>query len=362
MPAITPADGSVAVTGASGYIGSWAVRDCMEQGYVVHACVRSKAKAEKVGHLLALNDLGLRGRVELFEADLGQPGSYDAAFQGCAGILHIGAVMGRPGAGKETPQDVYDGSFTNVRHVLESAVKAGTVKRFIYTSSINAVMHPRPEGYIFTEKDWYGDTDKVSRELIPQSREVAYSMAKADCERMLYKLAEEDGRFEAASVNPCYVLGPLMARSHDETSSWQNCLRRMMQGEAFRRVEGGRFLWNIVDNRDVACAHRLCLEAGDLRNGSRYLLAASDRSGELFTWQLQATLHRLYPAFEVGGEEMEDGRPAKSTFDRPRAYCLLAKQELGLKSHSVEETLHATVDSCIRLGLLQPAVAKQGGA
>ena len=35
MPAISPASGPVAVTGASGYIGSWAVYDLAAQGYQV---------------------------------------------------------------------------------------------------------------------------------------------------------------------------------------------------------------------------------------------------------------------------------------------------------------------------------------
>ena len=45
MSAISPADGPVAVTGASGYIGSWIVRDLMEQGDEVRACVRDQSKA-----------------------------------------------------------------------------------------------------------------------------------------------------------------------------------------------------------------------------------------------------------------------------------------------------------------------------
>jgi len=112
MSAISPADGPVAVTGASGYIGSWIVRDLMEQGYEVRACVRDQSKAGKVEHLLALNgDSNLRGGMTLFEADLGQPGRYDAPFDGCAGVIHAGAAVGY---NKETPQQVYDGCFTEM--------------------------------------------------------------------------------------------------------------------------------------------------------------------------------------------------------------------------------------------------------
>ena len=64
---ITPEDGPVAITGASGYIGSWIVQDCVEQGYTVHACVRDTSKPDKVNHLSALNEQGL-GKVILFES------------------------------------------------------------------------------------------------------------------------------------------------------------------------------------------------------------------------------------------------------------------------------------------------------
>jgi nucleoside-diphosphate-sugar epimerase len=80
MPTIAPETGPVAVTGASGYIGSWIVKDCVEQGYQVRACIRDKSKPEKVDHLLAMNEAGYPGRVELVEADLLENGSYCEPF------------------------------------------------------------------------------------------------------------------------------------------------------------------------------------------------------------------------------------------------------------------------------------------
>lgn len=49
---------------------------------------------------------------------------------------------------------------------------------------------------------------------------------------------------------------------------------------------------------------------------------------------------------------MQDGRPVKKTYDSPRAYCLLAKQELGLVTHGIDDTLRATGDSLLKLGLI----------
>lgn len=113
-------------------------------------------------------------------------------------------------------------------------------------------------------------------------------------------------------------------------------------------------LWNNIDVRDVGRAHRLCAESTIARNGSRYILSANNRSGELFTWELQAKLQDLFPAFQdVGGEEMQDGKPKEQTYDSPRSYCLLANQELGLTTYTIDETIKATVESYIRLGLLE---------
>ena len=356
MTAISPADGPVAVTGASGYIGSWIVRDFLQAGYRVGACVRDQSIPEKVDHLSAMNeDSALRGIVELHEGDLLEPGSYDKAFAGCSAVIHAGAVVGY---NRESPQEVYDGCFTENRHVIDSAKKADSVKRFVFTSSFAAVGHPRPEGYVFTEKLWCGDNleaykGRWTEDNIPKNRDLAYAMAKANSERLLYKEAEADNCFEAIAVLPLHVIGPLMCANHDQSYSWQNCIRFMMVGKQYKKSPEGRMLWNTVDVRDVARAHRLCAESTVASNGSRYILSAADRSGELFTWQLQARLKALYPGFaEVGGEQMEDGKPALPTRDSPRAYCLLAQEELGLETHRIDDTLRATVDSYLALGLL----------
>ena len=145
-----------------------------------------------------------------------------------------------------------------------------------------------------------------------------------------------------------------MSTNHDQGWSWQNCIKQMLQGKPYKKSKGGRMLWNNVDVRDVARAHRLCAESTVAKNGSRYILSASDRSGELFTWELQAKLKSLFPAIaDIGGELMDNGKPAKKTYDSPRSYCLLAKQELGLTTYSIDETVKANGDSLIQLGLLR---------
>jgi nucleoside-diphosphate-sugar epimerase len=112
-------------------------------------------------------------------------------------------------------------------------------------------------------------------------------------------------------------------------------------------------LWNMVDVRDVAQAHRLATESENAKNGSRYILAATDQSSEKFTWQLQAKLKELFPEIEnIGGEEMVNDKPVKDTYDSPRSYCTKAIKDLGLSTYSIEDTLKETGDSFKKIGLL----------
>ena len=178
-------------------------------------------------------------------------------------------------------------------------------------------------------------------------------MAKARAERMMYEIAEKDGSFDAMAILPLHVIGPLMCANHDQGWSWQNCMKFMWLGKEYKKSRGGRMLWNNVDVRDVGRAHRLCAESSNAKNGSRYILSAADPTGERFTWQMQAKMRELFPDIaEVGGEEMDGTEPAEHTYDSPRSYCTLAIDELGLETYSIDETIKATGDSYVKLGLL----------
>jgi nucleoside-diphosphate-sugar epimerase len=360
MSGIKKQDGPVAVTGASGYIGSRIVEDLLDQGYQVRACVRDAGNSKKVNHLIELGKKASESDVSLFEGDLFEKGSYNDAFSGCVAVIHAGATVG---FNRETPQEVYDGCFTENKHVIESVKKSGSVKRFVFTSSFAAVAHPRPEGYVFDEKDWCGDNIEAyngawTEDNISKNRDIAYAMAKANTEKMIYKMAADDGSFEAISINPLHVIGPLMTENHNQFFSWQFFIWQLLKGNNFghwdgKQLRGDRMLWNMVDVRDVAKAHRLATESENAKNGSRYILAATDQSGEKFTWQLQAKLKELFPEIEnIGGEEMVNDKPIKDTYDSPRSYCTKAIKDLGLSTYSIEDTLKETGDSFKKIGLL----------
>jgi nucleoside-diphosphate-sugar epimerase len=261
--------------------------------------------------------------------------------------------------GANNPQQVYDGAINGINNIVNSIKKAGTVKRMIYTSSFAAIGHPTPAGYKYTENDWAsddrdGDMNWNTDNLIEKG-EVGYSMAKVECEKTVNRLAEEDGRFDAISVCPCVVLGPLLSPVHELKGSWQFYMGRMLAGKPCER--GWQALWNIVDVRDVGESQALMIESDVCSNGSRYMLCATDDSGEITAQQLHDHLQELFPHIEVGGvlpayDEMV--KKHGSPFNAPRAHCDKVRSELGLKTQSVLDTLKTTGETMIELGLVEP--------
>lgn len=181
-------------------------------------------------------------------------------------------------------------------------------------------------------------------------------MAKVATEKLVYKRAEEDGSFDAISVCPLVVLGPLLSKAHDLVYSWQWFLGRMLAGHPCGNA--WQHLWNVVDVRDVAQAQLLIAESSVCSNGARYQLTATDASGELNVHELQAHMLKLFPDIACGGapDEMAEYIARRgSIYDVPRAHCDKARSELGLQTHSIEDTLRDTAQTLMELELIEPA-------
>ena len=104
-------------------------------------------------------------------------------------------------------------------------------------------------------------------------------------------------------------------------------------------------------------AHVLALESHVATNGDRYILSATDDSGEIDCMQMQAHLQQLFPHIDVGGAPdalkpmlEKHGR----VFDAPRAHCDKARQDLGLETHAIEDTLRETGQTLIDLRIIEP--------
>lgn len=269
----------VAVTGASGFIGSHLVQHLVEHGgYHVRACVRNLARAS---HLKA-------SCVEICVADMKNPGAYDAIFEGCSVVFHVAGNFGTDPTWRETIQRggrrppaeeilaklqttshpngdhglvpsydhaVYESYTRPLEYILESIQKSSTVQRLIYTSSGAA-------GGIIQ------DRDEDDFDLDGAILDNAYGRAKMDCERRIYQFGQELQKLGrpmiCASSCPCIVLGPLLASPLHDTV-YQHRLADMLAGRYVLDQE-----WDIADVRDIAKTQRLMAESPHLINGTRF--------------------------------------------------------------------------------------------
>ena len=77
----------VLVTGGTGFIAGWIIKQLVEAGVCVHATVRDPDNEEKVAHLKKLSKKG-PGEVILFKADLLEPESFNTSIIGCSIVFH----------------------------------------------------------------------------------------------------------------------------------------------------------------------------------------------------------------------------------------------------------------------------------
>jgi nucleoside-diphosphate-sugar epimerase len=288
---------TVAVTGASGFIGSHLCQNLVQHGYHVRACVRDKHNEAKTQHLVAMNDSSLSsaeniivagGSLELFQADMMIEGSYDEVFDGCDAVFHVAGnfgtdrrwldatnVPGRPPPidevlgeatasssstasttvmTKSYDQGVFDSYIVSMKKILDSIARSKTVKRLIYTSSGCA-------GSVISELD--NDDEDYSIE------DNAYGKGKVECEKLIYSFGQQHDIICCSSC-PTHVLGPILA------APWHDMMYQHRLGVMF----GGKYCldmsWDVCDVRDVAETQRLMYESSDIRNGARYFNGSAE--------------------------------------------------------------------------------------
>lgn len=152
---------SVLVTGATGFVGSFAVPALARGGWKVVASVRSAADAPRVPS----------GARAVAVGGLSPETDWSEALEGASAVVHLAALAHRPGDGPEA-----DGEYARVnaeatRALARAAARAG-VRRFVFLSSIKAVGESSEPGRPFNEDS-------------PCSPRDAYGRSKLDAERAL---------------------------------------------------------------------------------------------------------------------------------------------------------------------------------
>ena len=241
---------TVFVSGGSGYIAGFLIRQLVAEGWMVHTSVRDLAKEGAVRALLALDN----NRLRFFAADLSQDAGWAQAMAGCSHVAHVASPLpfGVPKDANELILPARDGALRALR-----AAKAAGVRRFVMTSSVAAVSYGRGRGvHHFTESDW---TQLEGKGLTP------YIQSKTIAERAARDwVAAEGGGIEYCSINPSVVLGPVWSRDY---SASVLIVKKLLNGSLGACPDIG---FGVVDVRDVADLHVRALKAPGMA-GERFI-------------------------------------------------------------------------------------------
>ncbi|MCB2057583.1 MAG: NAD-dependent epimerase/dehydratase family protein [Novosphingobium sp.] len=335
--------GTVFVSGGSGYIAGFLIRQLVAEGWIVHTTIRNLAREGQVRESLGVDN----SRVKFFAADLTSDAGWDEAMAGCSHVAHLASPLptDAPSHEDELIVPARDGALRALR-----AARAAGIKRFVMTSSMAAVAYGHGGAKTrFTEADWTN---------IDSPDAYAYVKSKTIAERAARDwVAAEGGDMEFCTVNPVLVLGPL--QSADFSTSLE-AIKKMLEGS----LPGlPRFGFGVVDVRDVADMHLRCLTAPDMA-GERFLCSGP------FLWMREiAEILRAGlgdQARKVPRRGLPDWLVRVSAWFDPVVRQVIgelgherdadtghALAKLGWKARPVEETVLDTARDMIRLGIVK---------
>jgi nucleoside-diphosphate-sugar epimerase len=344
---------TVLVTGGSGFVGSHCILQLLTAGHQVRTTVRSLKREGDVRAMLKEGGAEPGDRLSFVAANLENDAGWPEAVAGCEYVLHVASPF-PPTIPKHEDELIVPAREGTLR-VLRAAREAG-VKRVVLTSSFAAIGYgQQPQKAPFNETNW---TDPTGDDVRP------YVKSKTLAERAAWDfIAKEGGRLELAVVNPVGVFGPVLGPDYSTSIV---LVQRLMDGA----MPGcPRLYFGVVDVRDVADLHIRAM-THPAAKGERFLAVAGDflsirdiakvlksRMGasarRVPTWQLPDWLVHIAALRDPPAKQIlpDLGKIKNATNEK-------ARRMLGWAPRSNEESIVATAESLLRLGLLKDSPIK----
>ncbi|MEU4038326.1 NAD-dependent epimerase/dehydratase family protein [Streptomyces collinus] len=330
----------VAVTGGSGFVGAHLVRRLLERGYRVRATVRRVANAAKVRPLWEMQE-AFPGRLELFEVDLLDEGSFDEAFRGCSTVFHVASPFLMPEQITDGRRDVVEPALFGTRNVLAGIERTPEVRTLVFTSTVGAIFGDyadvrHMDGGVLSER-YFNTTSTLENN--------PYHYAKTLAERAAWDAEAAQDRWRMVSVNPGLILGPSLTPASESGSLF--LLDELFRG--YFCYGAPDFSFTTADVRDVADAHIAAAESPGAHG--RYIVAAETMTSFHEMSRIVRARHPhdprlprttlphwpvriLGPAFGLTQDYIRKHLGIRFRVDNSRGV-----RELGLTYRPVEETL-----------------------
>ncbi|KAK5052093.1 hypothetical protein LTR84_002897 [Exophiala bonariae] len=214
-----PEGSLVLLTGATSFLSTHIIQQLLRRGYRVRGTVRDRARAGWLVDDLFKNETS-SGAFELAVVeDMAVAHAFDEAARGVTGIVHVATDVSWSG----DPNVVIPPSLAGMKNVLEAAAKEGSVKRFVYTSSVAAAAMPIPNTKWHMDKTSWNDL-AVQIAWAPPPYDgrgpLVYSAAKTESEKSLWKfVGDENPRFAVNTVLAFLFVGPLLHEKQNPSTA-----------------------------------------------------------------------------------------------------------------------------------------------
>jgi len=228
----------ILVTGATGFTGGHLARRLARNGESVRVLVRNPERA---------TELAAMG-MEIVVGDLTDPVSLDQAMEGIELVYHIAASFRQENI---TTEEMWAINYQGVKNMLDAAIKAGTVKRFVPCSTIG--VHGDVKNPPATEETPYGPGDY-------------YQESKTAGEKIAIEYMEQ-GKLPIVIFRPGGIYGPGDTRFLK--------LFKPIKKQRFVMMGSGEILYQLVYIDDLVDGIILCGTVGNAV-GNIYILTGKE--------------------------------------------------------------------------------------
>jgi len=197
----------ILVTGASGHLGFRVLVEALEAGYRVRAPVR---RPEQIATIKAAPSIQshLDNLEIVIVPDILAEGAYDEALVGVTGVIHCASPLAKQTSGSDYEREMIQPAIQGTVGILRSALKVPTIKRFVITSSLVAIISWEDialvqSNKVFTDKDTIPTPSGPYTNLFE-----AYSASKVFARHATDDfVATKNPQFDIINIMPSFIVG-----------------------------------------------------------------------------------------------------------------------------------------------------------